>query len=121
MSDDDAEASPSLDMTAEQAAGEAMAGEGAPEGGAEGAPAPPEVGGMEPPDGAADSTPFWARTEPNPDVQDMDGFDDWREYRSQYLQRGVMKMAGADDAMAVIDLLKGGVGFGAELVEKYDI
>lgn len=109
QNDAEAAQSPSLDMDPEAAAAEAL------DGGPAAAQAV-ETAGQGP-----TQTPFWARTEPNPPVEDIKGWDEWREYRSQYLQRGVMKMTGADDQMAIIDVLKGSIGYAVELAEEYDI
>jgi len=103
----DGEGSPSLDMNPEQAAETALSDADAP--------APADMGSM------GGGTPFWKRTEPNPDIENVEPVEQWQEYWAEYLVRGSQKAAGADDAWAMFDFIRGIVGGSMKLMEEYDL
>lgn len=108
--DEAEEASESLDMSPEEAAAEAL-GEEAPE-------PPAEGGGF---GHVSEPTPWWKSTEPNPPIEEVEPVEQWQEHWKEYLVRGGQKAAGADDAWAALDLLRGVIGGTMELLEEYDL
>lgn len=108
---EDDEVPEAVDMSPEQAAQAAVGDE-----------TPTPEGGMSPPSAmGSGGTPWWKKTEPNPDIEDVEPVEQWQEYWAEYLVRGSQKAAGADDAMAVFDLLRGTIGGAMKLMEEYDL
>ncbi len=105
----DEEIPEAVDMSPEQAA-EAAVGEETP--------TPDTVsGGFD----GVDQTPWWKKTEPNPAIEDVEPVEKWEEYWKEYLVRGGQKAAGADDAMAAFDLIRGVIGGSMRIMDEYDL
>ena len=60
-------------------------------------------------------------TEPHKDLDDLDDFSEWSEDWEKYYFRAGLKMTGAKDEMAIMDLIKGTVGAIQFTAEELDI